>query len=144
MTLDGPISTHFTWAEVMFTTHRSLIEAQRTTLAADPVAQANARELAALVLEPIRQRFGPIVVHSWYRCAALNSAVGGVRNSQHLEAAAADIHAVGATLDELWKWIAASSLPYSQNIREPIGSPTAGWVHVGLHTPGRPQGQVIR
>ena len=44
------------------------------------------------VLEPARIKYGkPIRILSGFRCSALNTAVGGVKNSQHLCGLAADI-----------------------------------------------------
>ena len=52
----------------------------------------NIKRLCTEVLEPLRQHFGqPIVINSGYRCPALNRAVGGARNSYHLQGRAADI-----------------------------------------------------
>ena len=43
------------------------------------------------VLNDIQKRFGkPVVVTSGYRCEALNAAVGGVPNSQHMLGEAVD------------------------------------------------------
>ena len=43
-------------------------------------------------LDDIRQRYGsPIIITSGYRCPALNKAVGGKPNSQHVKGQAADI-----------------------------------------------------
>lgn len=45
------------------------------------------------ILQPVREAFGePIIVSSGYRSYALNKAVGGASNSDHLSGAAADIH----------------------------------------------------
>lgn len=44
-----------------------------------------------MLLEPARGLVGPIIVSSGFRNAAVNSKVGGVRNSQHLIGQAADI-----------------------------------------------------
>ena len=44
------------------------------------------------VLEPARCQLGaPVIVTSGYRCPALNKAVGGVGNSQHMMGQAADL-----------------------------------------------------
>ena len=52
----------------------------------------NLKNLCVQVLEPLREHFGtPVVISSGYRCPALNQAVGGVPNSQHLTGEAADI-----------------------------------------------------
>lgn len=53
----------------------------------------NLRNLCEKVLEPLRQWYGkPIIIGSGYRCPALNKAVGGVSNSQHMKGEAADLH----------------------------------------------------
>ena len=52
----------------------------------------NLAYLCHMVLQPLRDRFGPIRITSGYRCPELNRAVGGVKNSQHLRGEAADIH----------------------------------------------------
>ena len=44
-----------------------------------------------LLLEPARQLVGPILITSGYRNPRVNTLVGGVRNSQHLQGQAADI-----------------------------------------------------
>lgn len=48
--------------------------------------------LIVCTLNPARRQFGDrIIVNSGYRCKKLNIAVGGVPNSLHLQARAADI-----------------------------------------------------
>ena len=52
----------------------------------------NLAYLCHMVLQPLRDKFGPIRINSGYRCPELNGAVGGVKNSQHMRGEAADIH----------------------------------------------------
>ena len=52
----------------------------------------NLAYLCHTVLQPLRDRFGPIRINSGYRCPELNEAVGGVANSHHLRGEAADIY----------------------------------------------------
>ena len=52
----------------------------------------NLAYLCHMVLQPLRDRFGPIRINSGYRCPELNEAVGGVKNSQHMKGEAADIY----------------------------------------------------
>ena len=53
------------------------------------------------VLDPLREAYGkPIVVTSGYRCPALNKAVGGASNSQHMTGQAADIRTIEDTKAE--------------------------------------------
>ena len=57
-----------------------------------PTAEQHLRSLVEHVLDPLREAYGkPIYVNSGYRSPALNSAVGGARNSQHMKGQAADI-----------------------------------------------------
>lgn len=56
------------------------------------VERANLAFLTVHILEPARVQLGaPISVTSGYRCPALNAAVGGVKNSRHMEGLAADL-----------------------------------------------------
>lgn len=50
------------------------------------------QNLCRKVLQPLRDKFGKIVISSGYRCEALNTLVRGVGDSQHLRGEAADIH----------------------------------------------------
>ena len=58
-------------------------------------AQAQKSNLIALVeniLDPVRELLGrPITVNSGFRCPLVNSAVKGVKTSQHLKGEAADL-----------------------------------------------------
>ena len=45
-----------------------------------------------VVLEDVRAHFGkPVTINSGYRCPTHNAAVGGVKDSQHVDGTAADI-----------------------------------------------------
>lgn len=91
------------------------------------------------LLEPLRVHLGtPVVVVSGYRSAAWNQRVGGAPNSQHLRGEAADLHCPGQDLVEVWKWIAASSLPFGQVILEGRSSGNPTWIHLSLGAPWRP------
>ena len=55
---------------------------------------ANLKELCENILQPLRNVYGkPIIVNSGFRSAALNAAIGGARNSQHMLGQAVDITA---------------------------------------------------
>lgn len=52
----------------------------------------NLRDLAILVLDPIRKAWGqPLIVTSGFRSPKLNAAVGGVPTSAHMEGCAVDL-----------------------------------------------------
>lgn len=80
-------------------------------------------------MESIRTLLGdkPIVIHSGYRSAQVNQAVGGVDTSAHCSGLACDFvcAAFGAPVD-IALAIVNSDIDYDQLILE------YGWVHVGL------------
>lgn len=97
-----------------------------------PILLSNAKLIAEAILEPIRahykMKFSP---KSWYRCPALNKAIGGSPRSEHMEATAVDIELIGITNLALARWI-RDNLKFNQLILEHYtdGEPNSGWVHV--------------
>ena len=78
-------------------------------------ARANLDKLANEVLEPLRERFGPIIISSGYRSPATNAAVGGVSDSAHLSGSAIDAFAEdGTSAATMAAWLYDSSLPLNQ------------------------------
>ena len=66
---------------------------------------ANAKELFANVVQPVRDNFGVTVINSGYRGPALNEAVGGSSKSQHCKGEAVDIVCPGTPNYDVCKWI---------------------------------------
>lgn len=101
------------------------------------------RELAQHVLEPLRQRFGPIVISSGFRSQQVNLLVGGAIGSQHLRGEAADIvvNDVARGL-QLFRFI-RDHLDFDQLIWEPVGAATPRWLHVSYTTRRKNRRQVI-
>ena len=100
-------------------------------------ARRAVERLVEAVLDPLREEFAmPIYVNSGYRSAALNAAVGGVANSQHLRGEAADI--TSGTREgnmRLWRLLRKMRLPVDQAINEH----NYAWIHVShraLHNRG--------
>ena len=91
-------------------------------------ARRAVERLVEAVLDPLREKFAmPIYVNSGYRSAALNAAVGGVANSQHLRGEAADI--TSGTREgnmRLWRLLRKMRLPVDQAINEH----NYAWIHV--------------
>jgi zinc D-Ala-D-Ala carboxypeptidase len=98
----------------------------------------NLKQLCEHVLEYIRVHFGkPITVNSGYRGPALNKAIGGAKNSQHMTGQAADIEIVGVDNKALFSWI-KDNMEFDQLILEYYkeGVPDSGWVHVSWNSQG--------
>ena len=125
------LSPHFTLAELTRTTSGLY---NGPTI--DKIQALTA--LCATLLEPVRNRFGPVSIHSGFRSAAVNAAIGGSKTSQHMKGEAADFHCPGATLEHVMRWIVVESgLSYGQVILEghTAGEPT--WIHLSLGSPWR-------
>ena len=102
--------------------------------------------LCAYVLEPLRvARNEPIKIGSGFRCQALNKAVGGVYNSQHMKGQAADL-CIDGDIQKGRKWFnyIKNHLPFDQLIWEHNSKGTY-WVHVSFVYPdfGRNRHKVI-
>lgn len=96
----------------------------------------------ANTLEKVRKLLGaPIIVTSGYRCAAVNTAVGGAADSAHLQAFAADFICpdFGTPLQICAKIEAAPALIFDQLINEGAKGASLGWVHISIAPPQRRQ-----
>jgi hypothetical protein len=105
----------------------------------------NLKQLCENVLEKIRIHFGrPLNVNSGYRGPALNKAIGGAKNSQHMTGQAADIEIAGMDNKILFCWI-KDNMEFDQLILEYYkeGIPDSGWVHVSWNSQGNRK-QVLR
>lgn len=96
------------------------------------------------VLQPLRTAMGhEIKIGSGYRCKALNAAVGGVYNSQHIKGEAADLCIEGDKTKGLkWFEYIRRNLPFDQLIWEHNVKGTY-WVHVSYRSDGKNRRQVI-
>lgn len=104
----------------------------------------NLKFLCDNVLEPLREQFGPIIIGSGFRCPALNTAVGGVKDSQHKSGEACDIHLpsieVGKKYFEFLK-----KLPIFDQLIWERNNPRSNhyWIHVSIKRSGKNRKQVI-
>ena len=109
--------------------------------------QTDVVNLCALVhnvLQPLRTAMQePIKIGSGYRTLKLNTAVGGVRNSQHMKGEAADLCIDGdLTKGKKWFNYIRDHLPYDQLIWE-HNAKGLYWVHVSYRADGQNRKQVI-
>ena len=132
------LSPHFALSEF---THS--VTAQQAHIENIPpeVVVAFARQFCTEILEPIRERFGSVVITSGYRCPALNVLVHGVSSSDHqwtTERIAADFFTPQAVLQQVFDWIRLESkLPFDQVIREHSSGRGGDCIHISYRADPR-------
>lgn len=96
----------------------------------------NLRELAEVILQPIRNKYGKsIVVSSGYRNLRLNKLVKGSPTSQHVKGEAADIHTVSDTKSDnkkLFELIKDMVLKGEIYVGQLINEYDYNWIHISL------------
>ena len=106
-------------------------------------------ELCQNVLQPIRDKFGPVKINSGFRSAKLNTAIGGSTSSQHccLNGGAADIYfKLGRA--EVFHWI-KENLRFDQLIwefgdeNESLDGNGPAWIHVSYNY-GKNRNQILK
>ena len=141
--MNTPVTMHFTIEELYAS---ATAKAKGINNKPNVQQMINLVYLAAYVLEPLRMAMGePIKIGSGFRCQALNKAVGGVSNSQHLKGQAVDL-CIDGDLKKGKKWFdyIRKNLPFDQLIWE-HNSKGNYWVHVSFVFPdfGKNRKQVI-
>ena len=138
---DEHLSEHFTLGEMV----RSGT-AIRLGIGNEPDGEAveNLRHLCSEVLEPLRRRYGRIIITSGFRCERLNEAVGGAKGSQHLRGEAADIHVTCTEMCNRYAEFIRQNTDFDQLICEPIGAKGKRWLHVSFTRCRANRHEVIR
>lgn len=96
------------------------------------------------VLQPLRDIYGgQVKIGSGFRCPALNKAVGGVSNSQHMKGEAADL-CIDGDINKGKRWIEIIRAlgDYDQLIWE-HNAKGSYWVHVSYRSDGKNRKQYI-
>jgi hypothetical protein len=121
------LSTNFSLSELTKSESASRLGLDNT-----PALQIieNLEALVENILQPVRDKFGPVVVTSGYRSPEVNKAIGGSATSDHCKGQAADFEVLGKDNRELAIWI-AENMQFTQLILEfyKPGVPDSGWVH---------------
>lgn len=130
------LSPHFTLAEMTASQ-----TAARKGLDNDPPPEVLERlKRTALGLEAVRVILGaPLIISSGYRSPAVNKAVGGAKNSQHLTGEAVDFICPGyGSPAQIVRTLVASGIKFDQAIVE-----FDRWVHLSFTDKPRRQALVI-
>jgi hypothetical protein len=133
--LDEKLSPHFTWAEMTRTGQSALQDKNREE--AEKV-KAAITTVCRTLMEPIREKFGPLRINSCFRGPAVNSAVGGSKTSQHMVGEAVDFVPLNdkIALMTVVDWVRKESgLKWGQLINEHPGN--SKWIHISLGEPFR-------
>ena len=113
--------------------------AQRLNVSNHPTLEhtINLVNLCNLILQPVREEFGPLRINSGYRSPTLNAKVGGSKTSQHCNGEAADFESARISNPELAAWI-AKNLDFDQLILEFYdgSDPHSGWIHCSYKKDG--------
>ena len=91
---------------------------------------ANLRNLCCQVAQPLRDRFGPILINSGFRSEELNEAVRGVGQSQHLTGCAMDIHVKDVETGRRYYEFIVRHCQFDQMLYEFAQKGRVIWLHV--------------
>ena len=95
----------------------------------------NIKWLVEAIMQPVRDKFGVVIVTSGFRCATLNKVVGGQPNSQHLMGQACDFIVRNAKPKDVFDYI-KNNLDYDQLLFE-YDSKGNRWIHVSHRHDGK-------
>ena len=140
--MNTPVTMHFTIEELYAS---ATAKAKGINNKPNVQQTINLVYLTADVLEPLRVAMNePIKIGSGFRCQALNKAVGGVYNSQHLKGQAADLCIDGdMQKGKRWfEWI-KTHCEFDQLIWEKNPNTGNYWLHVSFRCDGLNRRQVI-
>lgn len=122
-----PNAPNFTYREFI----RSVIATRHNiiNMPDDEDVWKNLESLASNVLQPIRNKFGPIRILSGFRTKTLNKIIGGSDNSWHCFGCAADLEPMDTNIKlmDVVEFV-HSNLEYRELIAEFFD--LDGWVHV--------------
>lgn len=99
--------------------------------------------LANVIMQPIRNKWGRLIITSGFRGTPLNAAIGGVSNSQHATGNACDFVSPDHDLMDICEWIVnESGLEWDQLILEENAGGSR-WVHISYNHVGENRKQVM-
>jgi len=137
--MNTPLSDHFTLEEATFSSTAARLGIDNTTPPAEVVEQM---KRTATKLEKVRALLlQPLHIDSFYRCLALNTALGSKATSQHISGNAVDFtcSAYGDPVTIAKRLVeVANIIRYDQLIMEHT------WIHISFASPDdTPRGHVL-
>lgn len=127
LAVDSMLSANLSLAEFLHTKHAQFDDEQF-----DPPTGVllNARRHAVDLWQPARELVGAIRVGSGYRCAALNSFVGGAKQSAHILGLATDNQPLEMDVVDAFMRVSRSALPFDRLILEQRPGDRVTWIHM--------------
>lgn len=128
------LSRHYTLGELTRVGRSGVPRGTNVGLSA-PEIVCNMKQLAVNCLDPIRERFPNMRLNSVWRSEAVNSEVGGSRNSDHLRGFAADIHLSGFDREAHFRAIQEIQrmLPAFRQLILKYRGPSSTWIHLSFN-----------
>ncbi|WP_183560701.1 D-Ala-D-Ala carboxypeptidase family metallohydrolase [Mucilaginibacter sp. SP1R1] len=130
------ISDHITYDEAVYS-NTAKVNHILNIPSADVIK--NMQLVASKIFEPVRNHFRtPIKVSSFFRCAALNKAIGGAITSQHVYGQAIDMDGdvFGSPSNKAIFEFIRDTLDFDQLIVEGIHDGKMDWVHCSYKNAG--------
>ena len=95
---------------------------------------AKLQNLCETLLQPVRDKFGPVIITSGFRSEQLCVKIGSSINSQHTKAEAVDFEVEGVDNADVAYWIKDNIPNWDQMILEfyTPGQPNSGWIHCSI------------
>ena len=103
----------------------------------------NMKRTAVKIVDPTRNRFPGARINSFFRCPALNRAIGGSKNSDHMAGRSVDLDSDGNLLNIAIFDFIRTELDFDQCIGEyPDENGVFQWVHASIREKDN-RGQVL-
>jgi len=129
------LTRNISFEEMTLTGHRKYLEKNRV----EGERLIGKLKATAQMLQRVRNNWDkPLIIHSGFRCKALNRTIGGSKLSQHCLSEAADFHIIGVEHKAVFEWIwKESGLKFGQLILEGFVADKPSWIHLSLGSPFR-------
>ena len=104
---------------------------------ANAIVKKNMNTLVNKLLDPLREKVGPVRINSGYRTPAHNKQIGGATNSQHCKGEAVDMFPLKKDIDNVFALI-IREFKYDQVILEKNNAGSR-WIHISYKSEGNRQ-----
>ena len=125
---DYQITPHFSYKEM---SRSAWAERHHVSNDPDCLQMASLENLCRELLEPLREKFGPIGINSAFRSPRVNEGVHGVGNSKHLSGEAVDIHLPSEEIGRAYYRFIKAHIDFDQLLFE-YNRSGAMWIHCSV------------